>query len=251
MPPYKNLSFDDNSSNDSLLDRFHKSVKTSAFVSSVSTTTKEIVNSPHKCLSFAYFTIDSKTSKVRFNSLSTIIGKWFTIMNTYFKQIGFGYSFIGFLIAISLFPATILSIIGFIVAFWLITIPQLFFAPITFGISLITLTASLFIYTLVLFAVFVVLVSLWIGLIAALMGIGFVYDDEDEGCGENDMTSLDSNHSATTKYFSNISESDSCSSRSVNECNECRHCEHNPSTTMPPTTIVGSLPTDACQENTI
>lgn len=215
MPKSKNLFFDENSSSDSLLEKNHKSTKTTrkntgffsrlcdniaAFVSSV-TTTKDIINKPHRCLSFAYFIIDKKSGKNRFSSLSSVLDRWFTILGAYFKQIGFGNSFVGFLVSVSLLPVTVLAVAAFTALFWIITIPQLLFAPITFGISLITLLGSLIVYAFVLFMVVVVLVSLWIGLIAALFGVGFVYNDEECRTHENSTESeSDSDECNTTKY---------------------------------------------------
>lgn len=216
MPQSKNLSFDDNTSNDSLLERFRKSAKTTAnkskgifsrlydniatFVASVSSTTKDLIEKPHQCLSFAYFTIDSKTSKIRFNPLSTIFSRWFTILTTYFKQIGFGNQLVGFLISASLLPATILAVTAFVGLFWLIVIPQLLLAPLTLGISLITLIGSLILYAFVLMVVVVIFVSLWIGLIAALLGVGFVYGDD--ACADDDSSDSDSDDCTTTTKYS-------------------------------------------------
>jgi hypothetical protein len=162
---YDNCSHDDNSVVDYLLTFTNQSIKY------LSEATNSAFKNPYKFIVFAYFNVDKKTGQIVQCSFDTFMSKWLSIVLNYLKQIGFGNITIGFLIAIALLPVTIFSIISFSLSLILIFI----FAPFTLGLSLLALIP----YTLITIFISVILSCLWVGLVAAILGIGFVYNNND------------------------------------------------------------------------
>jgi len=161
---------------ESFISRFYKNIK--CFVNLVTSAITDVIVSPERRLIFAYFNINHTTRKVKFLPAASIISKWISIFSTYLQHIGFGSIYVGAIIAALLVPLTITTVSLLFALFWMITVPQILLIPITLGLSIITLIGSLILYALFVVIIAIILISMWIGLIAALLGIGFVYPDE-------------------------------------------------------------------------